>query len=207
MVLMRKVILASGSPRRKQLLEAMGVTFEAMPSNIDEPLDNGRSPADVAKELGLNKAIAVARNNPDAIVIGSDAIVTIGGKQLGKPTDIDDAREMLRLACSEPNLISSSIAVVCLAENVRMVDVGEANVYFKPYDVAAVEEYLKTGDYSDKAGAYGVQSGAAPLVNYIEGRFDVVLGLPTDLLASMLRKFGIMVEPAQLTPPSDLVFK
>jgi septum formation protein len=133
--------------------------------------------------------------------------VTIGGKQLGKPTDIDDAREMLRLACSEPNLISSSIAVVCLAENVRMVDVGEANVYFKPYDVAAVEEYLKTGDYSDKAGAYGVQSGAAPLVNYIEGRFDVVLGLPTDLLASMLRKFGIMVEPAQLTPPSDLVFK
>jgi septum formation protein len=204
---MRKIILASASPRRKQLLEAMGVTFEIIPSNFDEQLDNGRSPAEVAKELGLGKAMTVAQANPDAVVVGSDAIVTIDGKQLGKPADLDDAREMLKLACSAPNLISSSIAVVCLAGNARMVDVGEATVFFKPYNRAAVEAYLSTGDYSDKAGAYGVQSGAAPLVDHIEGRFDVVLGMPTDLLASMLRKFGVMVEPAELSPPSELVFK
>lgn len=204
---MRQIILASGSPRRKQLLTDMGVTFDVIPSKFDEYLDDNRSPADVAMELGLGKAMDVAKEHPDAIVIGSDTIVTIEGKQLAKAVDVDEAREMIKLESGKPNLISCSLAVVCLAEQFRAVEVSEATVFFKPYNHNAVETYLQTDDYKDKAGAYGVQSGAASLVDHIEGRYDTVLGLPTDLLVLILQKFGVEAHEAAPIPPKELVFK
>jgi septum formation protein len=201
---MRRIILASQSPRRKELLAAMGVPFETMPSDFYEELDDTRTPEAVAMELGLGKAMAIARQCPDAIVIGSDTIVTIDGKQLAKADDLNHARAMLREVTKAPNKVTSSLVVVCLEEGFESVQAENVTVYFKPYDEGAVEAYLATGDYADKAGAYGVQSGAAPLIDHIEGNPDVVVGLPTHLLAPVLQKFGYNAQPVAYKLPESI---
>jgi septum formation protein len=204
---MRQIILASKSPQRKELLAGMGVKFDVIPSDYDEQLDDSRSPAEVAKELGLGKALAVAKRYPDAIVIGSDALVSVGNRQLGKAKDMTDARAMLQFAAQEPNKITTPTAVVCLDEDIQLVAVEVAWVYFKPFHAAAVEAYLQTGDYRDKAGAYGVQSGAAGLIEYVEGNFGTIVGLPTHMLATFLQGLGVAAKPVELVPPDGLIVK
>jgi septum formation protein len=179
----------------------MGLKFEVVPSDFDEYLDDGRSPEAVAEELGLGKAQAVARQYPEALVIGSDTIVTIGGRQLGKTADINEARAMLRDETLQPNQITSSLAVVCLEDGFESVQAENAWVYLKPYDERLVEAYLATGDYKDKAGAYGVQSGAAPLVDHITGNADTIVGLPTHSLAPILQKSGHAVKAVDYPLP------
>ena len=200
----RQIILASGSPRRKDLMRLMGLTYEVIPSDFDEHLDDSRSPEEVAKELGLGKALTVARKYPEAIVIGSDTVVSLNGKQYGKAVDEADARQMLQELAGSCNIVSSSLAVVCLAEDVQIVDVSDAYVYFKPLNNQAVEAYLKTGDWKDKAAAYGVQSGADVFVEHAEGRYDTILGLPTKRLAEILESFGISAHEAVVEPPETL---
>lgn len=198
---MRQIILASQSPRRKQLLTQMGLVFETIPSNFDEQLDDGRSPEEVAQELGLGKALDVAQRYPDAIIIGSDIIVSLGSRQLGKAADEAEAKQMLHDACEVPNKLTCSIALVCLADHLEEVGYETAWVYFKPYNAARVEDYLRSGDWKDKAGAYGVQSGVAPLIDYVEGNFDTIMGLPTHTLASMLERLGIEARPVDVPSP------
>lgn len=202
---MRQIILASQSPRRRELLTIMGVDFEVVPSDFDEYLDNVRSPEEVAQELGLGKALTIAKQFPESIVIGSDTIVTIGGRQLAKAETLDEARQMLYDVTLHPNKITSSLAVVCLAEDLREVTSENSFVHFKPYDKLAVEEYLATGDYKDKAGAYGIQSGAAPLISYIEGSIDTIIGLPTHLLAPILQRLDYDVQPVQYQLPQAII--
>jgi len=185
----------------------MGVDFEVIPSDFDERLDDSRTPEAVAKELGLGKALTVAKKYPDAIVIGSDSIVTIDGKQLGKPADIEEARDILKMLAGKCNVVSCSLAVICLAEQFQEVDVENADVYFKPYDELAAEAYLRTGDWADKAGGYGVQNGADVFIEYIDGSYDTVLGLPTAKLAKILQQFDYQARPAKPVPPSGLRFK
>jgi nucleoside triphosphate pyrophosphatase len=199
--MVRQIILASGSPRRKELLARMGVEFTVMPSDFDEYLDHDRPPAEVAAELGLGKARAVARKHPDALVLGSDTIVTIGGRQLAKPEDINDARAMLRAHAGQAAIVSTSIIVICMALGMEDIAVDETVVQFKPYDAAATEQYLAIGDWHDKAGGWGIQSGAAPLISHIVGNYDTVVGLPTQLLADMLRKHGVKARPVRLASP------
>lgn len=201
---MRQIILASQSPRRKELLTQMGLTFEAIPSDFYEELDDARTPEEVAEELGLGKAMVLARQYPEAIVIGSDTIVTIDGRQLAKAESLDHAREMLRDETMHPNQVTSSLAVVCMAENFQSVQSENAWVYFKPYDAAAVDAYLATGDYVDKAGAWGIQSGAAPLIDHMQGNADTVVGLPTHLLAPVLQKFGYQAQPVEYQLPPEI---
>lgn len=185
----------------------MGVQFEAIPSNFEETLDDSRSPEEVASELALHKALAVAKLYPASIVIGSDTIVTVDGKQLEKPHDPDDAVRLLKMLSGKPNDVSTGVAVVRLSDNTRLVGADATKVYFKPYDEAAVTSYVRTGDPMDKAGAYGIQSGAAPLISHIEGHYDTVIGLPTNLLAGMLSRLGIMAMPVQLTSPVKQILK
>lgn len=188
-----KVILASTSPRRQEILSQMGVEFDIAPSQFEEYLDDSLPPEEVASALGLGKAMAVARDNPEAIVIGSDTIVTVS-KQLAKAASDDEARAMLKLASSTPNKITTSVAVLCLAEDIQIVKTENSYVYFKPYNEAEVDKYLATSDYRDKAGGYGVQSGAAPLVEYVVGNTDNIVGLPSHLLAPILESFGIKAQ-------------
>jgi septum formation protein len=203
----RQIILASGSPRRKDLLNLMGLQFEVIPSDFDEQLDDTRPPEEVAKELGLGKALAVAQKYPEAVVIGSDTVVSLDGKQYGKANDEAEARQMLMELAGNCNIVSSSLAVVCLAENVQIVDVVSAKVFFRPFNRVAVETYLKSGDWKDKAAAYGVQSGAAVFVDHAEGDYNVILGFPTKRLSDVLDNFGITSKDAVVAPPADLRFQ
>lgn len=195
------VILASTSPRRRELLRLMGVDFEIIPSNFDEKLDDTRSPQEVAQELALGKALAVAAEHPDRIVIGSDTIVTVAGKQLEKPRDIEEAHAMLRRLSGTHNEVTTGVAVVRQSDGLRLVSSDTTLVYFKPYDAAAVRAYLATGDSLDKAAGYGIQSGAAPLISHIKGNYDTVVGLPTRLVAEFLAQVGVGARAVELASP------
>jgi septum formation protein len=205
-----RLILASQSPRRKDLLDAMGLEgkYEVIPSEYEEVLDSARSPKEVAQELGYGKALWVAERNPGAWVVGSDTIVTIDGMQLGKAVDEDDARKMLKMLAGTSNTVTTSIVLVRLTQgsnNSRVIKhfIGceEATVYFKEYDEAAIETYLATKDWADKAGAYGIQSGAHTLVDSIEGNYDTIIGLPTHTLVDFLAKIDIQATPVELEAP------
>ena len=199
---MRQIILASQSPRRFDLLTQMGVEFTVIPSNFEEHLDDSRRPSEVAIELALGKAKDVAVQHPDAIVIGADTIVTIDGKQLGKPSDATDAKEMLALLADKPNQVTTGMAVICKSEGVELTTAETATVYFKPFDEVAVDEYIATGDPLDKAGAYGIQSGASVLIDRIEGDYSAIIGLPTKQLAVLLAELGVTATPVLLVSPA-----
>lgn len=189
---MKRIILASQSPRRRQLLGAMNVQFEVIPSKYDEQLDDSRDPELVAKELALGKAMDVAKNNPDAYVIGSDTIVTIDGHQLEKPTSPDDAHRMLKLLAGRANYVTTGVVIICLTDNVRLSGVETSVVHFGPYDEMAVNDYVATGEPMDKAGAYGIQNNKSrKLIASIEGRYDTIAGLPTHISASLLKQCGV----------------
>lgn len=203
------LILASQSPRRKDLLDQMGLKdhYKVIPSGYEEVLDNSRSPEEVAQELAYGKALWVAERNPGAWVIGSDTIVTINGKQLAKARDEDEAREMLNMLAGATSTVTSSVVLVRLTQAghdrviKHHIGVETSTVCFKPYDQAAVEAYLATDDWRDKAGAYGIQSGAHTLIDCIEGHYDTVIGLPTHTLADFLKDIGIQARPVELEAP------
>lgn len=207
---MSRLILASQSPRRKELLDKMGLgnQYEVIPSEYEERLDDARSPEEVAEELGYGKALWVAERNPGAWVIGGDTIVTIKGKQLGKAADEQEAREMLKMLSGQSNTVTSSIALVYVepgTESSRVIkhQIGHESVevFFKPYDQTLVDEYIATNDWKDKAGAYGIQSGAHKLIQSIRGNYDTIVGLPTHTLVKFLKDQGIEASAAELEPP------
>ncbi len=188
---MTNVILASQSPRRKELLRAMGVEFEVVPSSFEEVLDDDRDPELVAIELALGKALNVAKDYSDSIVIGSDTIVTIDGAQLEKPMSKDDAFDMLKRLAGKTNYVSTSVAVVCIAKNIRLTAVETVPVHLAPFDEELTKAYVATGDPMDKAGGYSIQKLESSLVDRIEGNYDTVTGLPTSLLAKLLEQCGV----------------
>lgn len=192
---MERIILASQSPRRRELLGKLGVEFDVVPSNYDEQLDDSRDIEEVAIELGLGKAEDVAKKYPDAYVIGSDTIVGIDGRQLAKAADTEEARQMLLALAGRESVVTTSIVLLNLNKGVRLTDADTAKIYFKPDNDEVThlrEEYLASGDWKDKAGAYGIQSGAGPLIDHIEGDYDSIVGLPTKKLAAMLNGLGIV---------------
>ncbi len=167
-------------------MEQLGLPFTVVPSDFNEYLDDSRPPEDVAKELGLGKARAVAALHPEAIVIGSDTIVTVDGHQLGKAESLDEARDMWRIITSAPNKITTSVAVVCKVLAYERAESDNAYVYMKSYDDSAIEAYLATGDYADKAGAYSLQNATA-LIHRFEGDEQTILGLPMRIVSEMLK--------------------
>lgn len=186
----------------------LSVPYEVIPSEFEEVLDSSRSPEEVSQELGYGKALWVAERNPGAWVIGSDTIVTVDGKQLGKADDEVHAREMLKMLAGESSTVTSSIILVRLTlapDSSRVIKhhikSENAYIHFKPYDEKALEYYIATGDWQDKAGAVGIQSGGHMLVESVEGYYDTILGMPTHTLAKLLEQIGISASPVELTPP------
>lgn len=200
---MTEIILASQSPRRKHLLARTGLTFSIVPSGYDEKLDDSKGIEDVATELALGKARDVARRYPDAIVIGSDTIVGIDDHQLEKPVDIDEARRMLESYVGRESIVTTGLAVIHQAKNIELTGVDTTKVWFKatsPEIVSLREAYLATGDWSDKAGGYGIQSVGDTLVDRIDGGADTVIGLPMGLLAKLLAELGVETQPVTVEP-------
>ncbi len=178
---MKKIVLASASPRRRELLEQVGIPFEVDTSDIDEAMPEGTDPGVVVEELSKKKAEAVAERHPDAIVLGADTIVALGDRILGKPKDEDEAYEMLRMLAGRMHSVYTGVTIIFPAEgNLRHTDVFNVRTDVRMYDSeeSILRDYAECGEPLDKAGAYGIQGRGAVLVERIEGDYSNVKGLP-----------------------------
>lgn len=183
-----RLILASQSPRRAELLSRLGLAFEIVPADIDESYLGHEMPADHAERLAREKAIAIARLYPDALVIGSDTIVIIDGDVLGKPRDAGEAVHMLRRLGDREHQVLTAVAVVWGTRIHSAVE--PVRVRFRPLSDRECEEYVATGEPMDKAGAYGIQGFGSALVESIDGDYFAVMGLPVVRTLQLLRKHG-----------------
>ncbi len=186
---MKRFIVASASPRRREILENAGYTFEIIPSDADETVDEGISPEETVCELSRRKALSVLSANPDAVVFGCDTVVALDGQILGKPENDEDAKRMLRTLSGRRHTVSTG---VCIADgnNVKTF-FNTTEVEFYPLSEETVESYVSTGECSDKAGAYGIQGYGRVLVKEISGDYFSVMGLPVSQTARVLRDFGV----------------
>lgn len=193
------IILASGSPRRKHMLEHMGLQFRVVPSDYVEQHNESRPVTEVAEQLALGKALDVAQKYPDAIVIGGDSIVSFEGKQLGKPKSEQEARATLEGYSEQTCQTTSGVAVVCHAKQFQKVLSDSTTIRFGEISTSVIDEYIATGNYTDKAGSFAIQHPIIRQVTKeIDGNIDTVVGLPTKQLHDILQQLGIASAPLQL---------
>jgi septum formation protein len=191
------VILASQSPRRRELLALIGIAHEVRPADIDESYLEGESPEEHCERLARGKATTLAeRVSGDAVVIGSDTIVVVDGVILGKPTDAAEATRMLRLLSGRSHIVLTAVAV---ARRGRVESgVERVSVTFRALDDAEIAAYIATREPMDKAGAYGIQGFGATIVSRIEGDYFAVMGLALNLLVRLLARVGLRYEFGRL---------
>lgn len=183
------LVLASGSPRRAEILRAVGWAFEAEAADVDESMREGEEPVGYVRRLAVAKAERVARARLFGLVLGADTVVVLDGRVLGKPRDDAEAREMLRALSGRRHEVLTGVALV-RAETGRVRVAHETTgVRFGTLTGAEIEEYVGTGEPADKAGAYAIQGRAALFVEGVEGDYWNVVGLPVRLLYRMAREF------------------
>jgi septum formation protein len=177
------VILASASPRRREILRRAGIAFRARPAQVDERRKRGEQPADYAVRIARAKAAAAAR--PGEMVLGADTIVVVGGRILGKPRDKREAARMLRLLSGRAHRVLTGI---CLLRDGRVrAEVVSTRVWFRRLSDAEIAAYVATGEPLDKAGAYAIQGRASKFVERIEGCYFNVMGLPVARVWRLLQ--------------------
>ena len=184
-----RVVLASGSPRRRQLLELIGIEHDVQPANIDESVRPRETPARYAERLAREKASVVASRDPDRITIAADTTVVLNKKVLGKPENEEDARRMLSMLSGREHTVITAIAVA-RGRKLRSA-VEEVRVRFRRLRDDEIDAYIATGEPMDKAGAYGIQGYGATIVECIEGDYFSVMGLPLARLVDLLRDLGV----------------
>jgi len=190
---MRRIVLASASPRRKQLLEQIGLRFEVDPSDYEEDIAPGSEPHEMAKKLSLGKARAAARKHRKALIIAADTFVVFGDRILGKPHSNAEAREMLRALNGQAHSVISGFTILD-AETGQVVSRSvETRVHMRKLTLREIDGYVRSKEPLDKAGGYAIQGRGAVLVERIEGDYFNVVGLPLSALADALREFGIKV--------------
>ena len=192
-----RLVLASQSPRRAQLLRMLGLTFDTVPAAVDETYYPGEEPGAHARRLAREKAESIAAVHPAAVVIGSDTVVVVDGEVLGKPIDAGDAVRMLMRLQGRTHVVATGIAVRC--DGRTREDVERVVVRFRSFDAAFAAAYVGTGEPMDKAGAYGIQGYGAALVEAIEGDYFAVMGLPIARLILLLQHAGLHYNFRELT--------
>lgn len=182
-----RLVLASASPRRRDLLGRLEIDFEVHPAEIDETPLADEQPAAYVARLAVEKAEHVRDRlaDPDVRVLGADTIVVADDEILGKPTDVDDARRMLRRLSDHSHEVLTGVALAAIGRTTRHI-VERTVVTFVELDEERIETYLATGEPFDKAGAYAIQGGAGGFVNRIDGSFDNVVGLPMHRVSELL---------------------
>lgn len=185
-----RIVLASASPRRAELLRQVGLEFEVMVSEVEETFTPGLEPAAQVELLALSKANAVAAALDRGIVIGADTVVVQGGKVLGKPADAQEAIAMLQLLQGKGHEVYTGVALVDAKSSAKLVEHEMTRVFFNAMSEDTIRRYVATGEPLDKAGAYAVQGKAALFINRLEGCYSNVVGLPLARLATMLKKLG-----------------
>ncbi|PWL72062.1 MAG: septum formation protein Maf [Clostridiales bacterium] len=183
------LILASGSPRRREILTMLGYSYEVCPANTDETLELDIPPDVAVAVLAKRKALAVAAQRPGDTVLGSDTLVYCGGTVLGKPAGPEEAKAMLRLLSGKIHQVYTGVAVV--QGNREEVQVTISDVKFLPLTEQEIERYVATGEPLDKAGAYAVQGRGSALIESICGDFFAIMGLPSASVVRTLRAFGV----------------
>jgi septum formation protein len=184
-----RIILASQSPRRRELLHLIRLDHEVRPANVDETQRLAEAPRAYAERVARDKAQVIAREHGDAVVIAADTIVVVDGDVLGKPNDAAEAAAMLARLSDRAHLVETAVAV---ARNGTIVsDVEEVDVTFRALDPGEINRYIATGEPMDKAGAYGIQGYGATIVKRIRGDYFAVMGLPLGLLVTLLGRIGL----------------
>jgi septum formation protein len=195
------LVLASGSPRRRQVLTQLGLAFEVAPApeGVESPWDGDESPAGFAERLAREKAAVVAAVHPQAIVLAADTIVVLGGAVLEKPRGEAHAREMLARLAGREHVVHTGAAIVSpgggAAEGARggravASGVESTRVRFRPLELGAIDAYVATGEPLDKAGAYGIQGYGAVLVETVRGCYFNVMGFPVTRVLSLFEEVG-----------------
>jgi septum formation protein len=187
----QKLILASSSPRRRELLQQAGIEFEVIPADIPEERLPEEQVSHYALRLAKEKALKVARQFPRKFVLGADTIVVVNGHLLEKPRDREDAARMLRLLSGRAHQVTTAVSVVAPGGAVDTRSLT-TEVHFRPVKEIEIQEYITGGEPMDKAGAYAIQGGAAGWVTRVEGDYTNVVGLPLPLVTEMLHSCGFL---------------
>jgi len=191
---MKRLILASASPRRQLLLSQAGFAFDIMPSEVDENLDESVSAYDTVKNLSNQKAMAVLnRVHEPAVIIAADTIVSIHGRVLGKPRQDEEARAMLRLLQGQTHTVYTGVTLINQGQDgyeLKQI-VDNTNVTMRPLAEEEIDAYVRTGEPRDKAGAYGIQGRGSLFIERIDGDYFTVVGLPLVRVYLTLRTMGV----------------
>ena len=187
------VILASASPRRRQLLSEAGYRFKVVHPDIDETAYSADQidPSRYAEQLALAKAKSVADKYPDILVIGADTIVDFLGRIIGKPADAKEARRIVQLLFSTPHKVITGLAICRIRDGIELVTNASTTVYPKPLTKEQIARHIKSNSWKDKAGAYAIQENGDEFIEKIEGSMTNVMGLPMELLEQLLHKIVV----------------
>lgn len=185
----KRFIVASASPRRKELLQMAGFQFEIIPSDADETLPKNTGAYEAVKELSKRKAFSVWEDNKDAVVLGCDTVVALDNIILGKPENEKDAEKMLKTLSDKEHFVYSGVCITD-GKNTKQF-VGSAKVKFYPLSEETILSYISTKEPMDKAGSYGIQGIGSVLVESIEGDYFTIVGLPLSETARVLKEFGV----------------
>ncbi len=188
---MREMILASSSPRRREILSNLGIAFTVLSEEIKEEQREGEAPSSYVIRLAVQKALAVAKNLQHGVVIGADTIVLLDGKILGKPKNEAEAKEMLSSLSGREHIVITGIGIVDIDNNRTLSGQQQTIVYFRRLTDQEIDCYVATREPLDKAGGYGIQGKGGFLIRRIEGDYFNVVGLPVSLLYELLQDFDI----------------
>lgn len=195
-----KFILASASPRRRELLISIGLEFDVLPSHVPEVHREGEAPEEYVARLSRDKAHALASEHPNRWVIAADTTVLLNDQLLEKPVDAADAARMLGTIAGKTHIVYTGVTLENVSLDYRETRVAESEVRMLPLSPSEIEWYVRTGEPLDKAGAYAVQGVGAMFIDSIHGSYTNVVGLPLATLFQMLRKAGI--DPLSADVPS-----
>lgn len=184
---MSKIILASGSPRRKELLSLLNVDFDIIPADVDESIDDNKNLRDEIERLSYLKAYEVFKDHKDKIVIGSDTIVVINDEVLGKPKTKEKAYEMLMKLSGNCHQVITAVSIITPDKSETFSTVS--NVYFRELSKEEIEDYASQDEPLDKAGAYAIQGYARKFISRIEGDYYSIIGLPICELSTRIKKY------------------
>jgi len=189
----KKLILASSSDRRKNLLTRLGLKYTAMPSRIDENEYDFNKPEKLVQELSLAKASKVAKIVENALIISADTVVVYENKILEKPKDKEAAFKMLKLLEDDKHKVYTGLAVISANDDMHYLDYDLTEVFMRQIDDDEIKRYIKTGEPMDKAGSYGIQGKGGVFIHKIKGSYFTVMGLPIHKLSMALKSFSIEI--------------
>lgn len=183
-----QLLLASGSPRRRELLTLMGLRFEVFPAEVEEWEAHDAPPDELVRHNAALKAAWAAERRPDELILASDTTVALDGHVLNKPADLDEARAMLRRLSGRTHTVFTALALRCDGLQLNLLEHVTSSVTFRELDAGTIESYFNVVNPLDKAGAYGIQEGREMIIAGLDGSLHNVMGLPTERLEALLRQ-------------------